>query len=61
MNPLLKIPKECFTDMASSIQISDAVACVNTVARKSNCFNTYLQCQIGGCVLTTDGSTTSNW
>lgn len=60
-NTILKILVDCLTDIASSNQISDAVACVNTVARKTNCFNTYLQCQIGGCVLTTDGSQTSNW
>ncbi|OAK99696.1 hypothetical protein IQ06DRAFT_370276 [Phaeosphaeriaceae sp. SRC1lsM3a] len=50
----------CYEYPNTDCSISDAVACVNTVARKSNCFNTYLQCQIGGCVLTTDGSTTSN-
>ncbi|KAH7395040.1 hypothetical protein DE146DRAFT_633405 [Phaeosphaeria sp. MPI-PUGE-AT-0046c] len=51
----------CYEKPNTDCSISDAVACVNTVARKTNCRNTYLQCQIGGCALTTDGTTTSKW
>ncbi|CAN9451984.1 unnamed protein product [Alternaria alternata] len=40
---------------------SDAVACINTVARKTNCRNVYLQCQINTAALTTDGNKDSSW
>ncbi|KAF2819106.1 hypothetical protein CC86DRAFT_146617 [Ophiobolus disseminans] len=40
--------------------ISDAVACINTVARKSNCRDIYVQCQIGSAALTTNGTVNSS-
>ncbi|CAN9454183.1 unnamed protein product [Alternaria alternata] len=38
----------------------NAVACINTVARKTNCRNVYLQCQINTAALTTDGNKDSS-
>ncbi|EUC39894.1 hypothetical protein COCMIDRAFT_110248 [Bipolaris oryzae ATCC 44560] len=56
---LLQKRASCYEQPNTDCPISDAVACINTVARKSNC-DAYLQCQIGGCVLTTDGNHNSN-
>ncbi|KAH7073705.1 hypothetical protein BKA63DRAFT_514655 [Paraphoma chrysanthemicola] len=50
----------CYEFPTLTCLITDAVACVNTVARKTNCKGIYLQCQIGTAVLTTDGTTDSS-
>ncbi|KAL1798239.1 hypothetical protein ACET3X_002276 [Alternaria dauci] len=50
----------CYESANTDCLITDAVACINTVARKTNCHNDYLQCQINTAALTTDGNRDSS-
>ncbi|KAF7674584.1 hypothetical protein GT037_007344 [Alternaria burnsii] len=50
----------CYEAANTDCLITDAVACINTVARKTNCKNVYLQCQINTAALTTDGNKDSS-
>ncbi|KAF2131490.1 hypothetical protein P153DRAFT_365071 [Dothidotthia symphoricarpi CBS 119687] len=50
----------CYEQPNTDCLITDAVACINTVARKTNCLNDYLQCQINTAALTTDGTPNSS-